>query len=108
MKRKITDKQREQKALIQKAKLAAKKAVYRAIKSGQITKSPCESCGTTEDLHQIHEDYSKPLQVVWLCSECIRKQNDELEKQIRKVLEDDKQNWERYRYGTNSRNSDDI
>lgn len=41
-------------------------ATAHAVKSGKIKKQPCVICG-----HKIsqahHEDYSKPLNVVWLC-----------------------------------------
>lgn len=40
-----------------------------AIKSGKLTRLPCESCGATKsEAH--HEDYSKPLEVKWLCRKC--------------------------------------
>lgn len=38
----------------------------RAIKSGKITRRPCEICGNAKvDAH--HDDYSRPLDVRWLC-----------------------------------------
>lgn len=37
-----------------------------ALKKGVIKKLPCEECGSTiVDAH--HDDYSKPLEVRWLC-----------------------------------------
>lgn len=37
-----------------------------AVKIGRLSKGPCEVCGTTRvDGH--HDDYSKPLDVRWLC-----------------------------------------
>lgn len=44
--------------------------VYNALKSGRIAKGPCKICGSTEDIHAHHEDYSKPLEVEWLCRGC--------------------------------------
>ena len=41
--------------------------VLRAIKSGKIIRGPCERCGTKNEIEGHHEDYSKPLQVMWLC-----------------------------------------
>ncbi len=39
----------------------------RAIIKGNLILGPCVECGTTEDLHAHHEDYSKPLEVTPLC-----------------------------------------
>ena len=44
---------------------AAHNAVSNAIRDGRLKKQPCEKCGA--DAHAHHEDYSKPLDVVWLC-----------------------------------------
>ncbi len=50
---------------------AARGFVYRAIRSGKITKPDCCSeCGATGRIHGHHEDYTKPLDVVWLCPAC--------------------------------------
>lgn len=40
---------------------------YRVAK-GIIKRLPCEECGF-EPAHAHHEDYSKPLDVIWLCPE---------------------------------------
>jgi hypothetical protein len=37
-----------------------------AIQSGVLTPQPCEVCGK-EKSQGHHEDYSKPLDVIWLC-----------------------------------------
>lgn len=40
--------------------------VHRAKKAGKLLPEPCEVCGAVKvDAH--HDDYSKPLQVRWLC-----------------------------------------
>lgn len=39
----------------------------RAIKTGVLIRKPCEVCGSTEKIHAHHKDYSKPLDVHWLC-----------------------------------------
>jgi ribosomal protein S27AE len=45
--------------------------VHRAKKAGRLTPLPCEKCGAVKvDAH--HDDYSKPLQVRWLCRACHR------------------------------------
>lgn len=44
----------------------ANAAVKRAVRSGSLTRLPCEVCGD-KNTHGHHEDYSKPLEVRWLC-----------------------------------------
>lgn len=39
-----------------------------AINRGDLVRQPCEVCGTTEQINAHHEDYSKPLDVMWLCA----------------------------------------
>lgn len=39
--------------------------VARAIRSGKLIRQPCEVCGEKAQAH--HDDYSKPLDVRWLC-----------------------------------------
>ena len=42
--------------------------VFRAVRKGLLTKRPCEVCGAVKvDAH--HDDYTKPLEVRWLCRE---------------------------------------
>lgn len=41
-----------------------------AIRSGRIKKQPCERCSSTVNIHGHHEDYTKPLDVNWLCPLC--------------------------------------
>ena len=38
-----------------------------AVKSGKLMRQPCELCNSTENVHGHHEDYTKPLEVRWLC-----------------------------------------
>jgi hypothetical protein len=44
----------------------AHSAVSYAIRTKKLTRQPCEVCGRT-DSHAHHDDYSKPLDVRWLC-----------------------------------------
>lgn len=47
---------------------ATRKANY-AISVGRLLREPCERCGATRsEAH--HDDYSKPLDVRWLCRSC--------------------------------------
>ena len=40
-----------------------------AIKIGKLIRKPCQSCGDKKSFAH-HEDYSKPLDVKWLCPAC--------------------------------------
>jgi len=44
----------------------AKVMVMMAVRSGKLKPMPCEKCGRKAQAH--HEDYSKPLEVKWLCT----------------------------------------
>ena len=52
----------------------ARRAVWNAQRYGRITKpKECSRCGHPTPrvrLHAHHPDYSKPLEIIWLCSEC--------------------------------------
>lgn len=52
-------------------KVKARTAARRAVEAG-ILKAPavCESCGEPKKLQKHHADYSKPLDVRWLCQDC--------------------------------------
>ena len=42
-----------------------------AVQTGEVIKPLfCERCGRKARLSGHHEDYSKPLKVIWLCSSC--------------------------------------
>ncbi len=43
--------------------------LWYAIQTGRVVKEPCEVCGTEENIHGHHEDYSKKFDVIWLCRE---------------------------------------
>lgn len=48
-------------------KKKARLAVTHAIEKGRLKRKPCEKCGDPK-AHAHHFDYTKPLEVVWLCS----------------------------------------
>lgn len=51
-----------------KHKVKAHNILMQAIKTGEVKRGKCEFCGNRKT-HGHHEDYNKPLDVVWLCSE---------------------------------------
>ncbi len=48
-------------------KYKAHTAVGNAIRDGKLKKLSCNVCGNNK-VHAHHNDYSKPLEVIWLCS----------------------------------------
>ena len=42
---------------------------HSAVRSGRLKRKSCEKCGN-DKTHAHHEDYSKPLDVIWLCARC--------------------------------------
>lgn len=52
-------------------KHSARQLVRNAVRRGEIKKpSKCQSCGVKTRLQAHHDDYTKPLDVVWLCAFC--------------------------------------
>ena len=52
-------------------------AVTRAIRSGKLIRQPCIRCGNEKSLAH-HEDYEKPLEVMWLCQPCHKQRHKEI------------------------------
>lgn len=50
-----------------KIKRSAHRKLEHGIKRGEVQKSNCIRCGKSEGVVAHHEDYSKPLEVMWLC-----------------------------------------
>lgn len=64
-------------------KYQAHQEVLKAIRKGTLIKLPCQFCGIKQ-VEGHHSDYSKPLEVVWLCSNCHRLLHKELKKRKEK------------------------
>ena len=68
VKQKATSKQR----VIHPDRYTARTAVSNALRDGRLVKLPCRVCKSVKsEAH--HDDYSKPLEVDWLCRKCHRK-----------------------------------
>jgi transposase-like protein len=61
-------------------------AVVTALRRGILERQPCEACSRDSqqtgidfrtDIHAHHDDYSKPLDVRWLCPSCHKKHHNE-------------------------------
>ena len=52
-------------------KIKASNKLRKAISFGKILRNPkCEICFIECKTHGHHEDYTKPLEVIWMCSKC--------------------------------------
>lgn len=64
------EKQREHRRAEPEKHLARNKVQY-ALRSGKMLRgTECFFCSSAENLQAHHHDYSKPLDVFWLCSKC--------------------------------------
>jgi hypothetical protein len=50
-------------------RLIARNAVSNAVRDGKLIKQPCKRCGNIKTQAH-HDDYTKPLDVEWLCRDC--------------------------------------
>jgi ribosomal protein S27AE len=50
-------------------KVAARQEVLKALRKGSLVRQPCSICGEAV-VQAHHDDYSKPLDVIWLCRTC--------------------------------------
>ena len=54
-------------------------AVNNAVRDGRLNKpDSCDRCSKQKRLHGHHDDYSKPLDVMWLCVPCHHARHKEL------------------------------
>jgi hypothetical protein len=58
-------------------RVLAHSSVARAIRRGELIRQPCCRCGSEKTVAH-HEDYEKPLEVVWLCQPCHKQRHKEL------------------------------
>jgi hypothetical protein len=66
-------------------KIVARNAVNHALARGEIEVKPCERCGFGIGVQAHHEDYNKPLEVVWLCRPCHGQRHREINQERRKA-----------------------
>jgi hypothetical protein len=60
--------------------ISAHQAVCKALKSGKLVRpARCSRCPNTERLHAHHDDYTRKLDVTWLCTRCHHARHAELE-----------------------------
>lgn len=59
-------------------KWLAHRRVRYAIETGRLVREPCECCGAVP-VHAHHDDYSKPLEVRWLCPRCHKAEHARLD-----------------------------
>ena len=67
-------------------KQVARRKLHKAIKLGKIERRPCEICKNIKS-HGHHNDYSKPLSVIWLCHKhhmTLHKELKEINKSLKK------------------------
>lgn len=61
----------------------------RAVLNGTVKREYfCSKCGSDNQVEAHHEDYKKPLEVVWLCSKCHHERHVEIRNEQRKVNHD--------------------
>jgi len=54
---------------VNKLKRASHIILGNGIRDGKIKKGVCQICGTSKNIQAHHYDYTKPLSVIWLCTE---------------------------------------
>ena len=69
-------------------KVAARRMTRTAIQKGMLVRQSCEICGIIENIDAHHDDYTKPLDVKWLC----RKHHNEHHKNINDKISENLKN----------------
>lgn len=68
-------------AILHPEKVQARSAARHSARNKKIERQPCVICGAT-NVEAHHEDYSKPLNVIWLC----KKHHFEADERLRKRI----------------------
>lgn len=50
-----------------KLKIKARSIIFVELRSGRLKRQPCSVCGHEFSIEAHHDDYSKPLDIIWLC-----------------------------------------
>lgn len=66
-------------------KRAAHVIVGNAMRDGKLEVRPCERCGYGTGIHAHHEDYSRQLDVMWLCPPCHGERHREINEERRQA-----------------------
>ena len=59
----------------------AHSSVSYAIRNGFLVRQPCCRCGESKSVAH-HEDYDKPLEVMWLCQPCHKQRHKEIKEEF--------------------------
>lgn len=65
-------------------KARAHSKTMNAIRAGILKPKPCQRCGFAFGIQAHHEDYSKPLEVIWLCIKCHGERHREINEERRR------------------------
>lgn len=58
--------------------------LMRAVYNGTVKKlDHCEHCDSKDNIHGHHPDYSKPLEVIWLCTSCHGIEHKKINQEVR-------------------------
>lgn len=79
--RKSMAKSREKYIIANPDKHQAHIILNNSVAKGNIARKPCIKCGNPKSEGH-HEDYTKPLEVIWLCRECHRNHHKERKQNV--------------------------
>jgi predicted transposase YbfD/YdcC len=65
-----------------KEKIRAQWTVENNLRARKLIKESCGRCRSTKNIHAHHEDYSRPLNIVWLCAKHHKERHAELDVMI--------------------------